>query len=84
MRTIHLIVVHCSATRCDHPFPVTALIRCHQDRFGFEPEITSRVARAGLRVYEVGISYNGRTYKEGKHIGWKDGFRVIWCIFKYR
>ena len=55
-----------------------------QDRFGFEPEITSRVARAGLRVYEVGISYNGRTYKEGKHIGWKDGFRALWCILKYR
>lgn len=55
-----------------------------QDRFGFEPEITSRVARACLRVYEVGISYNGRTYREGKHIGWKDGFRAIWCIFKYR
>ncbi len=55
-----------------------------QDRFGFEPEITSRVARAGLRVYEVGISYNGRTYSEGKHIGWRDGFRAIWCILKYR
>ena len=55
-----------------------------QDRFGFEPEITSRVARAGLRVYEVGISYNGRTYAEGKHIGWKDGFRALWCILKYR
>ena len=55
-----------------------------QDRFGFEPEITSRIARAGLRIYEVGISYNGRTYKEGKHIGWKDGFRAIWCILKYR
>ena len=55
-----------------------------QDRFGFEPEITSRVARAGLRVYEVGISYDGRTYREGKHIGWKDGFRALWCILKYR
>ena len=55
-----------------------------QDRFGFEPEITSRVARAGLRIYEVGISYNGRTYREGKHIGWRDGFRAIWCILKYR
>lgn len=55
-----------------------------QDRFGFEPEITSRVARAGLRVYEVGISYNGRTYAEGKHIGWRDGFRAIWSILKYR
>lgn len=58
--------------------------RLQQDRFGFEPEITSRVARAGLRVYEVGISYNGRTYKEGKHIGWRDGFRAVWCILKYR
>ena len=55
-----------------------------QDRFGFEPEITSRVARAGLRVYEVGISYSGRTYAEGKKIGWKDGIKAIWCILKYR
>ena len=55
-----------------------------QDRFGFEPEITSRVARAGLRVYEVGISYSGRTYAEGKKIGWKDGVKAIWCILKYR
>ncbi len=55
-----------------------------QDRFGFEPEITSRVARAGLRIYEVGISYNGRTYKEGKHIGWKDGIQAVWCILRYR
>jgi glycosyltransferase involved in cell wall biosynthesis len=55
-----------------------------QDRFGFEPEITSRVARAGLRVYEVGISYDGRTYREGKHIGWKDGLQALWCILKYR
>ncbi|MBQ7666771.1 MAG: glycosyltransferase family 2 protein [Kiritimatiellae bacterium] len=55
-----------------------------QDRFGFEPEITARVARANLSIYEVGISYNGRTYAEGKHIGWRDGFRAIWCILKYR
>ncbi len=55
-----------------------------QDRFGFEPEITSRVARAGLRIYEVGISYSGRTYAEGKKIGWKDGLKAIWCILKYR
>ena len=54
-----------------------------QDRFGFEPEITSRVARAGLRIYEVGISYNGRTYAEGKHIGWRDGLCALWCIAKY-
>ena len=49
-----------------------------------ELEITARVARAGLRVYEVGISYSGRTYKEDKHIGWKDGFRALWCSVKYR
>ncbi len=60
------------------------LPKLQQDRFGFEPEITARVARAGLRVYEIGISYSGRTYKEGKKIGWKDGFRAIWCILKYR
>ncbi len=60
------------------------LPKLQQDRFGFEPEITSRVARAGLRVYEVGISYSGRTYAEGKKIGWKDGFKAIWCILKYR
>lgn len=60
------------------------LPRLQQDSFGFEPEITSRVARAGLRVYEVGISYSGRTYAEGKKIGWKDGLKAIWCILKYR
>ena len=60
------------------------LPKLQQNRFGFEPEITSRVARAKLRVYEVGISYNGRTYAEGKHIGWRDGLRAIWCILKYR
>ena len=54
-----------------------------QDRFGFEPEITAKVAKADLRIYEVGISYFGRTYKEGKKIGWKDGFRAIYCIIKY-
>ena len=59
------------------------LPKLQQNRFGFEPEVTARVARAGLRVYEIGISYSGRTYKEGKKIGWKDGFRAIWCIVKY-
>ena len=58
--------------------------RLRQNRFGIEPEITSLVARAGLKVYEVGISYNGRTYEEGKKINWKDGFHAIWCILKYR
>jgi len=53
------------------------------DRFGFEPEVTIKIARRHLRVYEVGISYSGRTYAEGKKIGWKDGVRAIWCLTKY-
>lgn len=53
-------------------------------RFGFEPEVTAKLARVkDIRIYEVGISYYGRTYAEGKKIGWKDGFRAIWCIVKY-
>jgi len=54
-----------------------------ENRFGIEPEVTAKVARLGLRIYEVGISYSGRTYEEGKKIGWKDGVRAIWCIVKY-
>jgi hypothetical protein len=54
-----------------------------ENRFGFEPEITVKVAKRRLRIYEVGISYWGRTYEEGKKIGWKDGFRVLWCLLKY-
>lgn len=54
-----------------------------QDRFGFEPEVTAKVARRGWRVYEIPISYAGRTYAEGKKIGWKDGFQAIWCILRY-
>ena len=55
-----------------------------EQRFGFEPEVTAKLARVkGARIYEVGISYYGRTYAEGKKIGWKDGFRAIWCIVKY-
>ena len=55
-----------------------------ENRFGFEPEVTSKVARIpGIRIYEVGISYYGRTYAEGKKINWKDGFRAIYCILKY-
>jgi glycosyltransferase involved in cell wall biosynthesis len=54
-----------------------------ENRFGFEPEITAKVARMKLVLYEVSISYYGRTYEEGKKIGWKDGFRAIWCILKY-
>ena len=54
-----------------------------EHRFGFEPEVTVKVAKRGLRVYEVGISYSGRTYEEGKKIGWKDGVRAVWCLLKY-
>lgn len=58
-------------------------IKIEENRFGFEPEITVKVAKKKVRIYEVGISYYGRTYAEGKKIGWKDGFRAIYCIFKY-
>ena len=58
-------------------------ISIKEDRFGFEPEITVKVARSGARVYEVGISYAGRSYEEGKKIGWKDGFSALRCIVKY-
>jgi GT2 family glycosyltransferase/2-polyprenyl-3-methyl-5-hydroxy-6-metoxy-1,4-benzoquinol methylase len=58
-------------------------IEIHEDRFGFEPEITAKVARAGWRIYEVGISYAGRTYAEGKKIGWRDGVRSFWSILRY-
>lgn len=58
-------------------------IRLQEDRFGFEPEITVKLAKRRLRIYEVGISYWGRTYEEGKKIGWKDGFRALWCLLKY-
>ncbi len=54
-----------------------------EDRFGFEPEITAKIAKGGWRIYEVGISYHGRTYQEGKKITWKDGIRGIWCILRY-
>jgi glycosyltransferase involved in cell wall biosynthesis len=58
-------------------------IRLEEDRFGFEPEVTVKIAKRRLRVYEVGISYWGRTYAEGKKIGWKDGFRALYCLIKY-
>jgi len=58
-------------------------ISLEEKRFGFEPEITAKVARLGCRIYEVGISYYGRTYMEGKKIGWKDGMKALWCILKY-
>lgn len=59
-------------------------IKVQENRFGFEPEITAKLARMkGLRLYEVGISYDGRTYADGKKIGWRDGLRAVWCILKY-
>ena len=58
-------------------------INIRENRFGFEPEVTAKVAKMNLRIYEVGISYYGRTYDEGKKIGWRDGFRAIYCILKY-
>lgn len=58
-------------------------IPLEENRFGFEPEITIKIGKRRLRVYEVGISYSGRTYEEGKKIGWKDGLWAIWCIAKY-
>jgi len=58
-------------------------IKIEEDRFGFEPEITAKVAKLGCKIYEVGISYSGRTYQEGKKINWKDGISALGCILKY-
>ena len=58
-------------------------IELQEDRFGFEPEITAKVIRGGWRIYEIPISYYGRTYEEGKKIAWRDGIRAVWCILKY-
>jgi hypothetical protein len=59
-------------------------IKLNENRFGFEPEVTAKISRISrIRIYEVGISYYGRTYEEGKKIGWKDGFRALYCIVKY-
>jgi glycosyltransferase involved in cell wall biosynthesis len=58
-------------------------ITIEEDRFGFEPEITAKLSKLKVVIYEVGISYSGRTYAEGKKVGWRDGFRALWVIFKY-
>ena len=58
-------------------------INIEEDRFGFEPEITAKISKKKLKIYEVPISYDGRTYEEGKKIGLKDGFRAVYCIIKY-
>lgn len=58
-------------------------ISIEENRFGFEPEITAKIARLDCRIYEVGVSYSGRTYAEGKKIGWRDGIYAVWCVLKY-
>ncbi len=63
--------------------PVLERVVIEEDRFGFEPEIVAKVARLRCRIYEVGISYAGRTYEEGKKITWKDGVHALWCVLKY-
>ncbi len=64
--------------------PILKSLNLKENRFGFEPEVTAKMSRyPNVRIYEVGISYYGRTYEEGKKIGWRDGFRAIWCILKY-
>jgi len=63
---------------------IISKIKLRENRFGFEPEVTAKISKLkGIRIYEVGISYYGRTYEEGKKINWKDGLRAIYCIFKY-
>ncbi|HKZ36641.1 MAG TPA: glycosyltransferase family 2 protein, partial [Chryseolinea sp.] len=62
---------------------VAKKLKLQENRFGMEPEFTAKVARMGVRVYEVGISYHGRNYEQGKKIDWKDGLWALWCIFKY-
>lgn len=63
--------------------PILEQISIRENRFGFEPEITAKVAKLRCRIFEVGISYNGRSYEEGKKIGWRDGIRALWCIIRY-
>ena len=62
---------------------VVKRLELKENRFGFEPEVTAKVARLGVRVYEVGVSYSGRDYSEGKKISWKDAVRALWCILRY-
>ena len=65
--------------------PIIKSVKLCENRFGFEPEVTAKIAKIpNIRIYEVGISYYGRTFAEGKKIGWRDGFRAIYCIIKYR
>ena len=63
---------------------VAADIKLEENRWGFNPEITAKILKQGVRIYEVPISYAGREFSEGKKISWKDGFRILWVLFKYR
>ncbi len=63
--------------------PLVKNLRLREDRFGFDPEITAKLSKTGCRIYEVGISYNGRTYAEGKKVNWKDGLRAIYAVLRY-
>ena len=62
---------------------ILSQINLKENRFGFEPEITAKLSKLNLRIFEVGITYKGRTYKEGKKIGWLDGIRALYCILRY-
>jgi len=63
--------------------PIIQGVELEEDRFGFEPEVTAKLARERCRIYEVGVSYSGRTYAEGKKISYRDGLRAVWCVIKY-
>jgi hypothetical protein len=64
-------------------YDVLKRLNVEENRFGFEPEFTAKVAKMGVKIYEIGISYSGRNYSEGKKIGWRDGFSALRCIIKY-
>ena len=63
---------------------VAAKIKLEENRWGFDPEITAKILKQGVRIYEVPISYTGREFDEGKKIGWRDGFRILWVLLKYK
>jgi hypothetical protein len=73
----------CHQNNCILPAGDHSVDNHRRERFGVDPEITAKIARKGCRIYEVGISYHGRTYGEGKKITWKDGVRALYCILKY-
>ena len=78
-----LVGAYFTFTAVQGPYGLFQRIQIEEPRFGIEPEVTAKVARMRLRIFEVGVSYNGRTYGEGKKIGWKDGVRCLYAILKY-